>query len=423
MKIKSVKGSEDFYPEEYRRKEKIIDVFANVCKKFDYRFIQTPVFESLDLLCAKGGEEIKGQIFVLEKKGSEELGLRFDMTVPCARLFLQKQLELQKPIRWAYACENFRYERPQAGRLRSFTQLGCEVYGSDSIMCDVEMLDIVIDFFKDMGLGKDDFSIKVNDRNFLEGAISEFVKGKKVFDVISVFDKFNKIGEDNFFLMLTNDMEIERDVACELCELVKIRGGKDALLKLEKYAKNETAKKGLSNLKQISELCDMKYVEFDMSIARGLDYYSGFVFEAFDKYGYFRALCGGGRYDNMIEQFGGQKTSAVGFAIGLSTVSLLLEKLEKTPVIENKIDYFISAIGEELKIKKYIFSVAEKLRKKKKCCNVELISRPIGKKFAYAESIGAENIIIIGETEVKDKTVSIKNLKTGEQKIVKFDEL
>ncbi|MFA6088782.1 MAG: histidine--tRNA ligase [Candidatus Woesearchaeota archaeon] len=423
MKIKVVKGSEDLYPLEFRRKEFLVNSFKDICKKYDYQFVQTPVFESLELLCAKGGEEIKNQFFVLEKKGSEELGLRFDMTVPCARLFVQKQLELTKPTRWAYADENFRYERPQAGRARAFTQLGCEVYGSDSVLADAEQLNIIIDTFKIIGLTNHDFSIRVNDRNFLEGVLVDLVGATKVFEVISAFDKFNKIGEDNFFLLLTKDLSIDRDVADSLCSLVKIRGGKEKLLELDNYAKNEQAKKGLSTLKQISEFVDMHYVEFDMSIARGLDYYSGFVFEGFDKYGYFRALCGGGRYDNMIEQFGGQKTAAVGFAIGVVPITLLLEKLGKFPSFENKVDYFLTTVGEDLDIKKYALHITKKLRHDNKSCNLDISNRAMGKKFAYAESIGVENIIIVGENEVKDKTISMKNLKTGEQKIVKFDEL
>lgn len=339
------------------------------------------------------------------------------------KIILQKQLELAKPIRWAYAEDNFRYERPQAGRLRCFTQLGCELYGSDNILADAEQICIIIDFFKELGLTSHDFSIRINDRDLLEGILYDLVGGEKVFEVISVFDKYNKIGDDNFLSTLTKDLSLDKEIAETLLALVKIRGGKEVLEGILGYTKNEQAKKGLEKLKEICELLDMHYVEIDMSIARGLDYYTGFVFEGFDRYGYFRALCGGGRYDNMIEQFGAQKTPAVGFAIGTATLSLLLEKLSKLPKFENAVDYFITGIGENIEIKKYMGHVAKKIRHDGKSCDMDLQNRNMGKKFSYGEGIGAEWIIIIGETEIKEKTVSMKNLKTGEQKTVKLDDI
>jgi len=415
MKIKGVKGTTDYYPKKYLIKKNIIDAFEDIYTLHNFSHIESPVIETLDLLCKKGGDEIKKQIFVLEEKGSEKLGLRFDMTVPFTRLFLHKQLELTKPVKWVSVGENFRYERPQAGRLRSFTQLNCELYGSKDIICDAELINMIIEVFNKLKLTNNDFTLKLNDRNLLQGILKDIVDENKISLIISIFDKYNKIGDENFISTLVKDNGFDENIAKGLLEIVKIKGKKEVIPRLEKLCHNEQAKQGLENIKNLIELVPVNYIDIDMSIARGLDYYTGIVFECFDNYGYFRALAGGGRYDNMIEQFGGQSTPACGFAIGTATLTLLLEKLNKIPEIKNNVDYYIVMLDNSINAKKLCMNICKKIKSKNESFDIEVMNRSMNKAFKYSENIGAKNIIIIGENEVKESKLTIKNVQTREQ--------
>src|SRR3989344_6736198 len=236
--IKSVKGTTDYYPVQFSRKQHLIDAFSKVCQQYDYQFIETPVFETLELLSAKGSDEIKEQLFVLEQKGSERLAMRFDMTVHCARLFVQRQKELLRPVRWAYACENFRYERPQAGRQRSFYQLGCEVYGASTVLCDAELLSMIIDTFSLLKLTAFDYSIRISHRDLLEGILSHMVDSAKVPSVITLFDKFAKVGKDAFLHSLEQELDIEKETAYALLKLVQLKGGVEVLSQIEPFTVN-----------------------------------------------------------------------------------------------------------------------------------------------------------------------------------------
>lgn len=420
--MRKAKGMEDYYPTDYKTKEKIIEVFNEVCKSHHYEFIETPVLEEVQTLTQKGSDEIREQIFIMQQRSNEELGLRFDMTVPATRLFLQKQQELVKPVRWSYADVNFRYENPQAGRLRSFYQLGCEIFGSKYVISDAENLNIIVETFTKLGLTDKDFKIRLNNRKFCEEVIKFIVGEELVSKVISVFDKYTKIEEKDFLVMLS-ELGLNEETCKKLYLVASTNGSIEEFKKLEEYCETDLAKEGLEELRTVSEFVDNKFLRFDMSIVRGLDYYTGIVYECFDEYGHFRALAGGGRYDNMIKQFGGQDTPATGFAIGQVTLKLLLEKLNKMPEIEDGVEYFISPFKQEIELVKYSLNIKKKMIEKGHKVNFDLSQAGMGKKFKYAEKIRARKIIIIGENELNKKTVPIKDMVSKEEEIFKFEEL
>ncbi|MBW3004358.1 ATP phosphoribosyltransferase regulatory subunit, partial [Candidatus Woesearchaeota archaeon] len=198
MKYQAPKGMEDYYPEKEAVKNKIFQVFRDVAVRYGFKEVSTPAMESFKLLSAKSGEEIKQQIFMIEKRGSEDLGLRFDLTVPITRLFVTKQRELTKPVKWFSIGKMWRYEAPQKGRLREFYQLSVEMFGSDKPEADAELLNMIIDIMKGLGLTEKDFFIKINNRKLLEGILLTAIKKEQLEAVTRVIDKQKKLTDTEF---------------------------------------------------------------------------------------------------------------------------------------------------------------------------------------------------------------------------------
>ncbi|MCX8147421.1 MAG: histidine--tRNA ligase [Candidatus Woesearchaeota archaeon] len=412
------KGTEDYFPEEKEVFNRIADSLRYTCKSYGYKEISSPAFESIGLLTAKQGPEIKSQIFLLERKGGvnekneekEEYGLRFDLTVPMARMFIEKQKELPKPVKWFSISRMWRYERPQQGRQREFYQLSVECFGSDKPEADAEIICMVIDCLRNLGLTKKDFVVKINNRALLQ----DFVQSIGATDYEAVFraiDKKQKIPGDVF------DKEL-KNAGLNYDQIKKIK----EFIGIKDIDKIKIKSAGLENLKKVLALLEKKkeFIEIDLSTARGLAYYTGIVFEIFDKQGKLRSIAGGGRYDNLISLLGGDKCPATGFAIGFATLSLLLKEKKLLPKISFSVDYYIAPIGEKALEK--AFEIAEKLRKNA-VVEMDIMGRSLAKQLEYANKINAKNVVIIGDDELKKKEVKIKDMNTGKEKIIKIDSL
>ncbi len=410
--FQKVKGTKDFFPEDFAIQQYIFSKFKEVAERYGYKQVETPAFEYLDVFKKKAGEEIDEQIFVLKKRGKEELGLRFDLTVPFARMYIEKQKSLTKPVKWFYLTRMWRYEQPQQGRLREFYQFGIELFGSNKGEADVEVINLAIDSLKSLGLTNKDFIVKINNRKLLEGLL-EFIPKNKMDEVMRLIDKSEKIGKKNFELSL-------KDLKVDAKKIIKILETKD-INKLK--TSNEKAKEGLEELKLVLKYLDRKYVKVDLSTARGLAYYTGTVFEIFDKKGKFRAICGGGRYDDLIKKFEGTKEPATGFGLGLETLGLFLEEKKLIPKLDISPDYYIAPINE--KVYKKALAIAERLRKKEKDNKVEidLMGRNLGNQLKYADAISAKKVIIVGEKDLAKKQITIRDLKTGKETKVSISQL
>ncbi len=408
------KGTEDFYPEEQAVKNFIFGKFKEICRKYGVNEIETPAFENVGLLAKKSGEEIKSQIFMLAKRENEEFGLRFDLTVPATRLFMQKQKELLRPAKWSYATKMWRYERPQAGRLREFYQMGVEIFGSKYPEADAEVISIAVELLKSVGLGENDFFVKLNNRKLLEGIILDFAEKEKIEAVIRVIDKRQKLASEKDFDEMLEEAGVKKADLKKLKEILSA----DTLEKLEIIEKNELASEGFSELKEVYSFLDSKFVKIDLSTARGLAYYTGTVFEICDKKGELRSICGGGRYDNLVELFGGQPEPATGFAMGLTTMLLLLKQKKMMPKVSLGPDYYAAVMGEECR--KEALKIVSKLRGKYSV-ETDFMRRALGKQIAYANTIGAKYLIVIGGNELKSGKVKVKELATGseEEKLIK----
>lgn len=416
MKFQAVKGMKDWYPEDRATFNWIRENFRKAATSYGFLEVESPAIESLSLLCAKSGEEIKQQIFTLEKKGTEQLGLRFDLTVPMTRMFVEKQKELPKPVKWFAIDRMWRYEAPQKGRLREFYQLSVELFGSSKPDADAQIISLIIDCLQALGLTSKDFYVKVNNRNLLQGLLEGLGIGNPL-EVTTVIDKVSKMGETEFIA----ELEKLKLTQVQITKIKEILATKN-LNQLK--ALNDRAQQGLTELQDVLDCLEDKkdFIEIDLSTARGLAYYTSTVFEASDRDGKYRALAGGGRYDTMIQLFGGEACPATGVGIGFATIGLLLDEKMLAPPLDFGVDYYVAPISDNPKVKTLANSVAGKLRKQCRV-DVDLMQRSMPKQFDYATKIKARNIIIIGDNELKTQIVTIKNLETGKEEKKKISEL
>lgn len=416
-----VKGTNDFFPAESFSLQYLFSVMAGMCQRYGFQHVTAPSLETVKCLTAKSGEEVKSQIFVLEKRGAEELGLRFDLTVPMTRMFVARQRQLPKPVKWFAVDKMWRYEAPQKGREREFFQISVESFGSDKPEADAEAINLFLDCLLGLGLKPKDFYLKINNRKLLEGILLDIVPAAKLTDVLRIIDKSSKIEQQEYVAEMKK-IGIDNTKAEQIRHAIQING---SMAEVEKkinqhLALNETAQAGLKNLKDVLNMVKYDNVRVDLSIARGLAYYTGCVFEAFDSEGLFRALGGGGRYDQLVELLGGEACPATGFAIGYSTVSLLLQhrKLVQLPPLGP--DYYIVPVHEN-----HIpdaLRIAHQLRAKH-IVDIDLMRRKISKQFDYANAIGAKNVLVVGPAELTTGKFTIKDMKTGKEEKKKISEL
>ncbi len=410
-----VKGTVDFYPEEKALKETIFNKLRKTAIKFNFKEIETPAFETLELLTAKSGQEITEQMFVLEKRGNEQLALRADVTVPATRMFVAKQKEIPKPVKWFYITRVWRYEAPQKGRLREFYQYGCELFGSDSPKADAEVINLAIESLKNLKLTQNDFFVKINNRKLLQGLLLEIIEEKNIDS-----DKSAKITEEEFENELKK-IGLESSQIESIKEIIKLKGKPyDIIPRIN--PKSELAKKGLDELKNVIDNIkeNIDFIRVDLSIARGLAYYTGTVFEIYDKEEKFRAIAGGGRYDKLVEQFKGEPCPATGFGMGYSTLSLLLEEKGLLPRIKLGPDYYIAPVNKEMNEK--ASQIASQLRKNFRV-EIDLMERKLGKQFEYANAIGAKKVVVVGPDEVKLGKVVVRNMETGTEEKITIEKL
>ncbi|MBI4139924.1 histidine--tRNA ligase [Candidatus Woesearchaeota archaeon] len=413
----SPKGTEDFFPELWSVKVQIMNSLRATALKYGFLEVETPALETVEWLTKKSGDEILGQIFTLEQRGSERFGLRFDLTVPITRLFLQKQKELQKPVRWFGLSRMWRYEAPQKGRLREFYQLSVECFGSDRVEADVEVLNLFVDCYKNFGLTSNDFKVRINDKKLLEGllwdCIGDSCSPELVQSLFKIVDKRSKIDDSDFFKELKGAGLSDKQ-SKTVSDIVSIRGSPTTVIqKLRALNVGERlVQESIFNFVKLFEFLPSEFFEIDLSIARGIAYYTGIVFEAFDVSGEFRALGGGGRYDELVSLYGGDPTPATGFGIGLSTLSLLLEKKGLIPKPLTSVDYYIAPVTE--KLLSTALKISGDLRKNNSVV-IDISCRSLAKQFSYAQSINAKKVVIVGEKDLADGKVTVRDMITGKE--------
>lgn len=408
MSFKTVRGMQDFLPERAAKKKWIEDTCKKVFESYGFAPLETPIVEDYKLLAKKGGagEAIKDEIYYFKDKSKRELGLRFDLTVPLGRVVASNP-QLPRPFKRYAIGRVYRYDRPGENRWRSFTQADWDILGVESIAADFEIIAVAIDVMKALGFKESEFKVKINSRPLLEEiALCCKVAKEKVVDCFRCLDKMEKIGRK----------EVEKELKKKGINTQIL--GQLEIKSLAKLKLKDTAP--LDELKQLLRLLKAnglnKFVEVDLSLARGLEYYTGMVMEV--KLSKGPSVGGGGRYDKLVESYGGKPTPAVGCSFG---VERLLVSLEKRLNIESKTKFIIIPVGE--KVFEKCLKIAAKIRELGIGCEIDLKNRSIGKNIQYADKKGTPFAVIIGENELNKKEITIKELKSGKQKRIKLSNL
>ncbi|HEY8889569.1 MAG TPA: histidine--tRNA ligase [Clostridium sp.] len=418
-------GFMELLPADQIQFNKLSDTIRKTYESFGFMPIDTPVIEKSEILLAKGGGETEKQIYRF-LKGSNDLSLRFDLTVPLARYVSQNFSFLTFPFRRYQIGKVYRGERNQKGRFREFYQCDIDIVGHNSlsILNDAEIPSIIYSIFSNLGF--QDFTIKINNRKLLNGFF-ESLEIQDKSEVLKIIDKIDKIGVSVATQELLGN-GLSTEVVEKILEFINMRGSNnDILLALNNLnISNASFNQGVNELSIVTKYVKLFGVpddnfKIDLKISRGLDYYTGTVYETFlNEYPSIGSVCSGGRYDNLAEYYTKQKLPGVGISIGLTRLFYQLNEVEffkndtgkcitKVLVIplDNNIDYGIS--------------FANTLRDKGVITEIYLDDAKIVKKLGYANKLGIPFVILIGETEAQNKTVTVKNMITGEQTTVDFE--
>lgn len=414
MNIQAVKGTRDFYPEKLAFRNWFSDHIRNTCHLFGYEEWDGPLLEPFELYAAKSGDElVNEQAFVLKDRGGRKIVLRPELTPSLARMVAQKQFDLSKPIRWFSIGPMWRYEQPQRGRAREFWQWNCDVLGVDSAVADAEVIAVAIRFLTSLGLTENDFVIKVNDRRWFESKLINLGISPALFPaLLKAADRIDKMDEDKWQNYVVS-VGLSQEKTKELFRLLtKTHEGLEGLKLNENLGIviGTLAQMGLTN-----------YIMVDASVVRGLDYYTSTVFEIRDRKGTLRAIGGGGRYSNLIEQIGGHPIEAVGFAIGDMPLEELLQEVNKYPLnITTKPQVLVTVFTKETL--RESLQLAEELRNHgiPTCLYIPQTEKDydLHKQLKFADRKGIPHVLLLGSNEIKDKQVTVKNLTSGEQKTV-----
>lgn len=429
--FKTLPGFREFYPEDCAKKNYIFGVWRRAARSFGFSEFEPPLLEQLDLFTEKSGEEIKSQLFEFVDKGGRAVSLRPEMTPSLARMVGAKAAGIRRPVKWFAIGENYRYERQQKGRLRAFFQYNADILGEESLNADAEIIALLIESLRGFGLTENEFKLRLGDRTlwvlFLENA---GVPKDRIIPVLSVIDKLEKVSPEALDEMTSKALEgTSVDAQTLIGKIKKFISVRD----VDSMASSFDAEGGLAERvdKRISQWRELvgildslgvgAYISPDLSIVRGLAYYTGFVFEAFQTVGTGRALAGGGRYDNLVKKLGYQDMPAVGFGMGDVTVSDLLELVGKSSSLPDVPDaYFV--IGSE-DVRRKALEIVSTLRRAGIKVDYPLKASSFGKQFKQADAVGASKALVFGVDEAAAGVVKIKNLKSGEESAVPIDDI
>jgi len=414
-----LKGFRDFYPGEMAARREAFDTVEDTAAAYGFREVGTPALERTQMYVDKSGEEIVEELYAFEDKGGREVSLTPELTPTVARMVVDKGQELSKPIKWYSSRPFWRYEQVQQGRFREFYQTNVDVFGSSSPAADAEVLAVAADALTALGLTADDFAFRVSHRDILGGLLESMDAEVDIREAIRAVDKSAKV-ERNEYYDLLHDAGLSYDEARAFDDLLS-SGDLDELVD---FAGTDRVADAVGNLRAVLDAADdmgvREFCEVSLETARGLDYYTGVVFECFDTTGEVsRAVFGGGRYDDLIESFGGQPTPAVGVALGDATLQLLCERAGVWPAEELSTDYYVLQVGDTRPV---AARIARDLRESGHVVETDVAGRSFGAQMSYADSVNAETVVIVGEQDLANDEVTIKDMATGDQTTAPVDE-
>lgn len=408
-------GFRDFPPEELALRNHLLDSWRRVSRRYGFVEYDGPPLESLDLYTEKSGEEIVGQLYNFTDKGGREVALRPEMTPSLARILGDRSRAMPKPIRWFSVPQLFRYERQQRGRLREHFQWNVDLIGEDSVAADAEVLAVALDGLRELGLTSDDIRARVSDRRLLSALLrSTGVPDDALESTYAVVDKIHRESRDRTEERLVAELGLERTVATRILGLFQQPG----LAAVEgAFGEEASVAERLEEMRELLGTLESlgldDFVEFDLSIVRGLAYYTGPVFEVFDRAGEFRAICGGGRYDRLLEWVGGEALPAVGFGMGDVVLGEILQEKGLAPEYRREVDFFIVVIGDEQA--PLARRIARVQRDRGRSVVYDLRGQSVRKQFSSAATEGAHRTVILGPDEVSRGTAMVRSMETGEE--------
>lgn len=419
MQFETLPGFREFYPDACAQRNAIFDTWRSVARAFNFLEYDAPVLEPLELYIEKSGEEIVGQLFNFEDRGGRAVALRPELTPSLARLVGAKANSLKRPVKWFNIGEQYRYERPQKGRLRAFYQFNVDIFGEPGPAADAELIALLAQSLKSFGLGEVDFKIRLSDRDlWLLMLAAEGLDEAGSMAVLGVIDKMERMDREKVLEKLAALMgDAAESFLGRVEEAVSIREF-DALrsyilaLPLEgdlaEQAQVRLADWGVL-LAALESAGAREFIQIDLGIVRGLAYYTGFVFEAFEASGEGRALAGGGRYDALVKKLGGPEMPAVGFAMGDVTLADLLESKGLLPKASQSPQIVMVIGGAEAR--PVAMRDAASLRSRGYVVDYPLKEQGFGKQFKSANQSGARLALIYGSYEISKDVVKVRDLK------------
>jgi histidyl-tRNA synthetase len=409
--IQSVKGTREFYPEDMAIRTWLYGIIRQVSEAYGHQEFEAPFLEKIELYAAKSGEElVKEQAFVFPDRGGEYITLRPELTPSLARMVAQRQKELVYPLRWWSFGPFWRYERPQKGRTREFFQWNIDIIGANSPEADADLVSVAANFFIKVGFTSDQVKIKVNSRKLMEENILAIgVDRSQIKSVFKLIDSKDKMGQADWETS-AHDIGLTAD---QFRDLQVMLNDADLWKKSTEMVRFFDA---------LSALGVLDYVQYDSNIVRGLDYYTGVVFEAQHIKEGGRAILGGGRYDNLVQDVGGETLTGVGFAMGDVLITLLLKKYELIPTLPTTPTSILITVFDEERVPAS-FSLAMLLRNAGLNCTCYPEVTKLPKQLKYADRIGARFVLIIGPDEAASGNVTVKDLQKRTQITVAQKEL
>jgi len=424
--FQTLPGFREFYPEDLARRNHVFRLWRQAANAYGFAEYDAPVLEPLDLYRAKSGEEIEGQLFSFTDKGGREVALRPEMTPTVCRLVGERAGSLKRPIKWYSIAEFYRYERMQKGRGRCFSQFNADIFGESGPEAEIELIGLLIQCMRGFGLTSADFYVRLSDRNLWVYYLASLgLDDAKTSAMLSAVDKYEKYADDAFKAYITEFGSLDEGLKAKVLSFLKINSLSALKALIAEQASSEKLTARLADWEKVLGGLDAmglsEFVSVDLGVVRGLAYYTGFVFEAFDRKGELRALAGGGRYDNLVKKLGGPDLPAVGFAIGDMTFGLLLEERGLMPTIVKAPDIYV-VIGGELE-RKVAFGAISSLRALGYSVDYPFKDLGFGRQFKAAAESGAKLALIFGSDEVAKGSVKIRDMAVRSEEEIARSEL
>lgn len=423
QKFNTLRGFRDFPPEDFELRAQLFAAFRAAAHRFGFQEYDGPPLEELQLYTEKSGDEIVEQLYAFTDKGGREVALRPEMTPSLARILADRSRALPKPIRWFSIPQLFRYERTQRGRLREHFQWNVDLVGEEGPDADAEVLAVALTALEELGLDGSHIRARVSDRRLLAALLrSAGVTDDRLLTAYAIVDKVERESRERIVERLADEVGLEPERAEQIRSLFD-RPGLEPVRAA--FGEDSAVAEALDSMEEFLEIMAQlgfgDRVEFDLTIVRGLAYYTGRVFEVFDRSGEMRAVCGGGRYDRLLEHVGGESLPAVGFGMGDVVLGDLLAERGLAPEWAREVDYFVVSIQEEQR--GLARRVARTLRGRGHSVVLPLRYQSVGKQFKAASSEGARQVVVLGPDEVARGEALLRDMVEGDERTVELDRL